>query len=73
MIKEETIMDETIRLAIRQRAVTARSKDELVHAIFETFRTAHIDPRSVSLEDMKAALVEATRASRMAPRDQLLA
>jgi hypothetical protein len=73
MIKEETVMDETIRLAIRQRAAKARSKDELVQAIFDSFRTARIDLRKVSLEDMKSALVEATRAARMAPRDQLLA
>jgi|GEM_PF-1980974 len=73
MIKEETVMDETIRLAIRQRAAKARSNDELVQAIFETFRTARIDLRKVPLEDMKTALVEATRASRLAPRDQLLA
>ena len=73
MIKEETIMDETIRLAIRQRAASARSKDELVQAIFDSFRTARIDPRKVSLEDMKTALIEATRASRSDSRDQLLA
>ena len=73
MIKEETIMNESIRRAIRQRAIAARSKDELVQAIFETFRAAQIDLRKVPLEDMKSALVEATRASRLPPDDQLLA
>lgn len=73
MIKEESIMNETIRRAIRQRAVAARSNDDLVQAIFETFRAAQIDLRKVPLEDMKSALVEAARASRTAPRDQLLA
>jgi hypothetical protein len=66
MLKEETIMNETIRRAIRQRAVSARSKDELVEAIFATFRAAQIDVRRVSLEDMKLALVEAARAAREA-------
>ncbi len=64
MIKEETIMNETIRRAVRQRAETARSKDELVQAIFDTFRAARIDPRHVSLDDMKSAVVEAARAAR---------
>ena len=73
MIKEETVMNETIRSAIRQRAVAARSNDELVQAIFETFRAAQVDLRKVPLEDMKSALVEAARASRTAPSDQLLA
>ena len=73
MIKEETIMDETIRRAIRQRARSARSNDELVQAIFETFRAAQIDLRQVSLEDMKTALVEATLASRSDTNSQLLA
>jgi hypothetical protein len=65
MFKEETteIMNEKIRSAIRQRAQTARSKDEVVQAVFETFRAAQIDYRRVSLEDMKSALVEATRAA----------
>lgn len=61
-------MNETIRRAIRQRARTAQSKDELVQAIFDTFRAAQIDVRRVSLEDMKTALVEAARAAR-APQD----
>jgi hypothetical protein len=73
MITEETIMNEAIRRAIRQRATTARSKDELVQAIFETFRVAQIDVKTVSLEDMKVALVEAARAARPEPRNHLLA
>lgn len=73
MIKDETVMNETIRRAIRQRAVAARSNDELVQAIFETFRAAQIDLRTVPLEDMKSALVEAARASRTPADDQLLA
>lgn len=64
MIKEETIMNESIRKAVRQRAESARSKDEIVNAIFDTFRAARIDPRHVSLEDMKTAVVEAARAAR---------
>jgi hypothetical protein len=64
MFKEETIMNEQIRRAIRQRARTAVSKDDLVRAIFDAFRAESIDVRDVSLEDMKSALLEAARAAR---------
>jgi hypothetical protein len=65
MFKEEkTVMNDKIRSAIRQRARSAKSKDELVQAVFETFRAAQIDLRRVSLEDMKTAIVEAARAAR---------
>jgi len=64
MLKEETIMNEKIKRAIRQRARNARSNDDLVQAIFDTFEAAEINLRDVSLEDMKSALVEAARAAR---------
>jgi hypothetical protein len=65
MFKEESnIMNDQIRRAIRQRAHRAVSKDDLVRAVFETFRAQQIELRNVSLEDMKAALVEAARAAR---------
>ena len=65
MFKEEvTIMNEQIKKAIRQRASRAVSKDDLVCAVFDTFRAQQIELRNVSLEDMKAALVEAARAAR---------
>jgi hypothetical protein len=64
MFKEETIMNEQIRRAIRQRARTAVSKDDLVRAVFDSFRAESIDLRDVSLEDMKSALLEAARAAR---------
>ena len=57
-------MDEKIRRAIRQRARHAHSKDELVQAVFDTFKASAIHPRDVSLEDMKTAVVEAARAAR---------
>ena len=59
-------MNEQIRRAIRQRARAAVSKDDLVRAVFDGFRAQKIDLRSVSLEDMKSALVEAARAQREA-------
>ena len=62
--EEETIMNEQIKKAIRQRASRALSKDDLVRAVFDTFRAQQIELRNVSLEDMKAALVEAARAAR---------
>ena len=52
------------RRAIRLRARRAVSNDDLVRAVFETFRAQQIELRNVSLEDMKAALVEAARAAR---------
>jgi hypothetical protein len=59
-----TVMNEQIKKAIRTRARKARSNDEVVEAIFGTLREYRIDVRHVSLEDMKSAVVEATRASR---------
>jgi hypothetical protein len=64
MFKEDSIMNEQIRRAIRQRARRAVSKDDLVRAVFDGFRAQQIELRQVSLEDMKAALVEAARAAR---------
>jgi hypothetical protein len=57
-------MNEQIRKAIRQRASRAVSKDDLVRAVFDSFRSQRIDLRHVSLEDMKVALLEAARAAR---------
>jgi hypothetical protein len=64
MFKEDSIMNEHIRKAIRQRAQCAVSKDDLVRAVFDSFRAQQVELRNVSLEDMKAALVEAARAAR---------
>jgi hypothetical protein len=57
-------MNEQIRKAIRQRAHRAVSKDDLVRAVFDSFRSQQVDLRKVSLDDMKSALVEAARAAR---------
>lgn len=57
-------MNDQIRKAIRQRARRAVSKDDLVRAVFDSFRAQQIELRNVSLEDMKTALVEAARAAR---------
>jgi len=59
-----TVMNEQIKKAIRTRACHARSNEEVVDAIFGTLKEYRIDVRHVSLEDMKSAVVEATRASR---------
>ena len=64
MFKEVTIMNEQIKKAIRQRARRAVSNDDLVRAVFDTFRAQQVELRSVSLDDMKTALVEAARAAR---------
>lgn len=64
MLKEEIIMNEQIKKAIRQRARAARNNNELVRAVFDTFKSSRIDIRQVSLEDMKIAVVEAARAAR---------
>lgn len=63
-MNQGTVLSESIRKAIRQRAVRAVSKDDLVRAVFDGFRSQRVELRTVSLEDMKAALVEAARASR---------
>jgi hypothetical protein len=64
MFKEDSLMNEQIRRAIRHRASRALTKDDLVRAVFDSFRAQEVDLRHVSLEDMKAALVEAARAAR---------
>lgn len=64
MLKEDSIMNDQIKRAIRQRANRALTNDDLVRAVFDSFRAQSIDLRSVSLEDMKIALVEAARAAR---------
>ncbi|MEX2174956.1 MAG: hypothetical protein WD872_11380 [Pirellulaceae bacterium] len=60
-------MNEQIRRAIRQRAQKARTNDDLVQAVFDSFRSQQIELRKVSLEDMKTALVEAARAAKNGP------
>ena len=64
VMKSETILNESVKRAIRLRAGRALSKDDLVRAVFDTFRSQQIELRAVSLEDMKEALVEAARAAR---------
>ncbi|ADB16282.1 hypothetical protein Psta_1607 [Pirellula staleyi DSM 6068] len=64
-------MNEQLRQAIHKRARKARSNDDLVNAVFFTFEDAHIDPRHVSLDDMKIAVVEAARAARLAREAKL--
>ena len=66
MFKEESVMNEQIRKAIRHRASKAKTKTQLVKAVFDSFRSSQIDPSGVSLEDMKSAVVEAARAARAA-------
>ena len=62
--KENSQMNEQIMRAIRLRARRALTKDDLVRAVFDSFRAQQIELRQVSLEDMKTALVEAARAAR---------
>ena len=69
MLKEDSQMNEQIKRAIRHRARRALTNDDLVRAVFDSFRAQEIELRHVSLEDMKAALVEAARAAR--PNDSL--
>jgi hypothetical protein len=64
MFKEDSMLNDQIRRAIRQRAQRALSKDDLVRAVFDGFRAQRVELRTVSLEDMKSALVEAARAAR---------
>ena len=59
-----SLLSDQIKRAIRHRAGRAVTKDDLVRAVFDSFRAQQIELRNVSLEDMKAALVEAARAAR---------
>ena len=60
----KSLLNDQIKRAIRQRAGRAVTKDDLVRAVFDSFRAQQIELRKVTLEDMKAALVEAARAAR---------
>ena len=71
MLTEESKMNEQIKRAIRQRARHARSNEDLVRAVFDSFKAAKIRLRDVTLEDMKCAVVEAVRASRHAEYQML--
>jgi hypothetical protein len=64
MLTEDSKLNDQIKRAIRHRASRALTKDDLVRAVFDSFRSQQIELRKVSLEDMKAALVEAARAAR---------
>jgi hypothetical protein len=66
-----SLLSDQIKRAIRQRAGRAVTKDDLVRAVFDSFRAQQVDLRHVSLEDMKAALVEAARAAK--PSDPMAA
>lgn len=57
-------MNDHLRRTIRRRTRYARTKTELVTAIFDSFRHLEIDLQDVSLEDMKIAVVVAARAVR---------
>ena len=63
-LNRDSLLNEKIKRAIRQRAGRALTNDDLVRAVFESFRAQQIELRNVSLEDMKAALVEAARAAK---------
>jgi len=67
----KSLLNDQIKRAIRHRAGRAVTKDDLVRAVFDSFRAQQIDLRHVSLEDMKAALVEAARAAK--PTDPMAA
>ena len=60
----KSLLNDQIKRAIRQRAGRAVTNDDLVRAVFDSFRAQQIELRKVTLEDMKAALVEAARAAR---------
>jgi hypothetical protein len=62
--QQDSVMNDRLRQAIHVRARRAVSKDDLVQAVFDGFREQSVELRSVSLEDMKTALVEAARAAR---------
>jgi hypothetical protein len=64
MLTEGSQLNDQIRRAIRLRASRALTNDDLVRAVFDSFRSQQVDLRHVSLEAMKQALVEAARAAK---------
>ncbi|MCI0358912.1 MAG: hypothetical protein L0211_10575 [Planctomycetaceae bacterium] len=64
MLKEDSLLNEQIKVAIRQRARRALTKDDVVRAVFDSFRSQQIELRNVSLEEMKAAVAIAAHAAK---------
>jgi hypothetical protein len=64
MLTEDSQLSEQIKRAIRQRASRALTNDDLVRAVFDSFKSQQVQLRHVSLEAMKQALVEAARAAK---------
>jgi hypothetical protein len=64
MLTEGSPLNDQIKRAIRQRASRALTNDDLVRAVFDSFKSQQVDLRHVSLEAMKQALVEAARAAK---------
>ena len=59
-----TAVNQKVRIAIEKRARDAVTKDDLVRAVFDSYLAENIEPRSVSLADMKVAIVWAASAAR---------
>ncbi len=59
-----TQLNDQIKRAIRVQARQALTNDDLVRAVFDSFKSQQIALRQVSLEDMKQALIEAARAAK---------
>jgi hypothetical protein len=55
------VMNEQVLRTIRYRSRQVNTKEEMVTAIFDSFREWQIDLHDVSLEDMKIAVVVAAR------------
>lgn len=64
MFDDESMINSQIRIEIRRRTRHVRTRTQLVTAIFDSFRHSQVDWRSVSLEDMKTAVLIAARAVR---------
>ena len=58
------LLTEQVRQAIRERTRQSRSKGELVETLFDSLRRLQIEPRELSLHEMKLAVAVAVHAVR---------
>lgn len=58
-----TILTTDLKRIVRRRAGTATSRRQVADAVFSALHEARIDPRDVTLDDMKSLVADAVRAA----------
>jgi hypothetical protein len=59
--RETSMISQELRDTIVERAETARTRREVVDAIYGSLRDANLNPQTIPLSDLKSVLVDALR------------